>query len=129
MIPEELEWQQAAAEDEGEEEDIFGHGGDIGESACISQPVVAEEASAYEETPQKRACSGDRGGAGVAGTGPAEAAEAPPAKRTRLVGKQAPRGPAPVAVEVPASLEGLEQRQKTLGETPRFKPTESSFLE
>ena len=131
-IPEELEWHQAPAEAEGEEEDIFGHGGDIGESAYFSQPAAAGEAEASEDEeapPQKKACRRNRGGAEGSGTGPAEAAAAPPAKRTRLVGKQAPEGPALEAVEVPASFDGLEQRLRKFGEIPRFQPTDYSFLE
>ena len=97
----------------------------------------------------------------VPGTGPAGAVAAPPAKRTRLVGKaphehckkaeggiapdvaSADHGPqasgggllaparrsAPVVVEVPASLDGLEMRLRKLGEIPRFKLTEGSYLE
>ena len=75
-IPEELEWHQAPAEAEGEEEDIFGPGGDIGESAYFSQPAAAGEAEASEDEeapPQKKACRRNRGGAEGSGTATATA--------------------------------------------------------
>ena len=103
-------------EDDG---DIFGHMEcDLGNAT--KRQCRRLEDTAAPESGVLRVCAPARGPGG------------PPAKRKKLVGKQPPAAWAPTAVteKIPASLEGLEQRLASIGETPRFKSTEGgSFLE
>ena len=99
-------------EDDGEMEDVFGHmERDLGMAAkrACRRPETAAE--------QQVAVLPDH--AHQQGLG------APPAKRKRLVGKQAPCAQETV---IPASLEGLELRLLRVGEAPRFRPSETGGL-
>ena len=112
-----LEAASCPVEDE-EAEDIFGH------MQCDLGNVTKRQCRRTEGTaaPEEAVPRVDSHTDGPAG---------PPAKRKRLVGKQPPSVMGPTAAAaIPASLEGLELRLARIGETPRFKLSESgSFLE
>ena len=123
---EQLELEAAGGHEEyGDMEDVFGHmEEDFGADAkrvCRRAEIAAGQLG--EEVP---------------GPAPLQGSAEPPAKKRRLVGKQAPpcanatgqRVPA-VQQEVtvsPASLEGLELRLTKVGENPRFRASESGGL-
>ena len=82
-----------------EDEDVFGYGDDLGESAYLPGTAV----------PDKEDEAGDRG-------------EPPQPKRARITAATLSVG------MVTASLEGLEARLKALGEVPRFVPSQPGLL-
>ena len=120
-----LEAAGAHEEEHDNMEDVFGHmEEDFGADAkrpCRREEIAAEQLD--EE---------------ALGPAPPQGAAEPPAKKRRLVGKQAPpcgdatgqRGPAvqQVVTVSPASLEGLELRLTKVGENPRFRASESGGL-
>ena len=110
---EELELEAAGGpEDDGDMDDVFGHmERDLGVDAKRACRRTETEAGQHVEDLPDHA--------------PLHGPGDPPAKRRRLVGKQAPCALVTVS---PASLEGLELRLLKVGESPRFRPSEAGGL-